>query len=87
MSERLEIHGVRCNRCQAIIFSRARHDFHYCPCEGTTIDGGFDYSRVGWVPEIGMPQNVTIHLTGVTKDQLFNDWNMRKNKFGVIPLA
>lgn len=84
--DRLEIHCIQCPGCQDIVFSRARHDMRYCTCGASSMDGGFEYARVGWKDEVGMPTNVTIHLS-VTRQQLYDDWNYRENKFGIIPLA
>lgn len=40
--------GVKCPRCGQKIWSRHRHDFRYCDCKYSFIDGGRDYMRVGW---------------------------------------
>ena len=40
--------GVRCPRCSESIWSRHRHDFRYCKCQYTFIDGGRAYLRYGF---------------------------------------
>lgn len=44
--------GIRCGKCQSEVVSLSRHDFRYCQCEACFIDGGFDYSRIGWYPGV-----------------------------------
>lgn len=34
--------------CNEVIESRSRHDFRRCPCGKSFVDGGNDYSRVGF---------------------------------------
>jgi hypothetical protein len=51
-------HGVRCNACGDRIFSNSRHDFVTCSCGDTFIDGGFDYTRVGFTTETGPPESI-----------------------------
>lgn len=36
----------RCVECGAYIQSMHRHDFVYCKCGATAIDGGFDCTRL-----------------------------------------
>ena len=39
---------VKCLVCGTYLQSKSRHDFQCCKCEnGTFVDGGFAYSRVG----------------------------------------
>jgi ribosomal protein L37AE/L43A len=79
----VKITAVKCNKCNDTIFSRAHHDFHYCTCGATFIDGGFDYVRFGYAPEAGKPEMVEIEVDA-TKSELYSDWNHRTNKYGVI---
>jgi len=39
--------AVRCPSCLIAIFSRDRHDFRWCECKTTFVDGGMDYLRFG----------------------------------------
>lgn len=67
------------------LFSRTRHDFR--TYEGHSIDGGqFDYSRVSW-PQGEPPKFVWAILHNVTYADLYNDWNLRQNKFGIHKLS
>lgn len=52
-------HGTKCNACGDRIFSNYRHDFVTCRCGKTFIDGGFDYRRGGFDPEIGPGEPIT----------------------------
>lgn len=51
--------GVECARCKERLFSLYVHDFHYCKCNGTFIDGGTVYVRYGWEPDVGKPKMIT----------------------------
>ncbi len=76
-----KVSAIECPTCKDVIYSRARHDFHYCGCGEVAIDGGFEYVRISYKNVI--PQ--TIHITvNASKDDLYDDWNFRKDKFGVI---
>lgn len=39
---------IKCNHCGDIIESKYRHDFKWCSCKTVFIDGGLDYTRVGF---------------------------------------
>jgi DNA-directed RNA polymerase subunit RPC12/RpoP len=43
----IEQTGVKCSKCGDRIFSNSRHDFNWCKCNSTFVDGGFDYVRAG----------------------------------------
>jgi len=76
-----KVSAFECEKCGDIIYSRDTHDFHYCTCGDIAIDGGFDYVKVSYKTK--MPKLVFKHISA-TKKELFNDWNNRINKFGVI---
>ena len=81
----MKIQAIQCPVCKAVIYSRARHDFHWCPCGeagGVFIDGGFDYMRCGG-PDLATIQHVEVEVV-TSRDELYNDWNLRINKFGTI---
>lgn len=44
--------GIRCGKCNSEVVSLYRHDFRYCRCGACFIDGGFDYTRIGWPPDV-----------------------------------
>jgi hypothetical protein len=81
----LRVTGVVCPACDAFIFSRARHDFHGCPCGACHVNGGFDYLRVGWQSDRVSPPRQEVRKIEATKKQLYDDWNRNKDKWGVIP--
>lgn len=51
-------YGVRCRRCGDRIFSNSRHDFVWCRCGATYVDGGFDYVKFGLSEGVGMPEQI-----------------------------
>jgi len=81
-SIRTRIATVTCNGCGDEIYSRARHDFKSCECGKTHIDGGFDYVKTGFDPSIGFSPH--IRYVNATKEELYQDWNLQKDKFGKI---
>jgi hypothetical protein len=77
----MKLIGIRCLKCGDIIYSRARHDFHYCSCGAIAIDGGFDYLKISgedWVME------KDLEIPDVDETVLYKDWNTGKDKYGVI---
>lgn len=82
----LTISAVQCPHCKDIIFSRARHDFRSCTCEKTSIDGGRSYLKLGFSASDNLPEIIRIELIGVTEKDLVDDWNYRKDRFGLIPM-
>jgi hypothetical protein len=63
---------VICTACNTGIFSVSVHDFHYCPCGSTFVDGGFDYIRFGYPPGTRRPRTVTLKVPQSMKE-LLND--------------
>ena len=83
----MKINAIKCLKCGDIIYSRSRHDFHWCSCESCAIDGGFDYIRI--TGNLENWENAEIQILENKSDDevkkiLYNDWNERKNKYGVI---
>ncbi len=76
----IKVNAIECSNCHDVIYSRAVHDFHYCSCEETFIDGGFDYIRYGG-NIVGRPFQIDVNAT---KRELYDDWNKRDDKFGLI---
>lgn len=76
---------IQCPRCGDKIYSRTRHDFHYCSCGKVFVDGGFDYLRYGWDNDI-QQQDIKIEKLDIdtTKKTLYDDWNYQYDKFGII---
>lgn len=53
--------GIRCVSCQDIIYSVMRHDFKHCKCGKVNINGGKNYTKIGF--ETGSDfENITIDL-------------------------
>lgn len=77
----MNIKAIKCGECKDIIYSRTRHDFHACSCGKTFIDGGFEYFRVG--SETMNYEIVDIEVEA-TRSELYEDWNKRFDKFGLI---
>ena len=81
------VNAIKCLKCGDIIYSRSRHDFHWCSCESCAIDGGFDYFKIvgnheNWESlKINILENKS---ENEVKKILYDDWNERKNKYGVL---
>lgn len=79
---RTRVLTVTCPECKQELYSRARHDFRYCKCKSTFVDGGLDYLRFG-----GKDLNTLVKRTRYvpfTPTQLYQDWNQSLNLLGVI---
>ena len=75
----LKIKAVKCLICNHVIYSRHRHDFRYCPCKNTAIDGGFDYVKIS-----GENWEGTDIEIDVSKEILLKDYADGVNNYGVI---
>lgn len=76
---KLKVTAAECLHCHDIIFSRALYDFRSCTCGRTSIDGGLNYTKVGGAPE----EFITfILVVPQSKVELYNDWNLRQDKYG-----
>ncbi len=42
------VDAIICPKCKATVWSRYGHDMRYCGCGYCFIDGGREYSRVGY---------------------------------------
>ncbi len=81
----MRINAIKCLNCGDVIYSRSRHDFHWCSCKSCAVDGGFDYLKIVGNKENWESTQINI-LENKTDDEvkkiLFNDWNKGKNKYG-----
>lgn len=77
----MKILARQCSICNDIVYSRARHDMRGCTCGDIAVDGGFDYSRIAY--RKNCPTTIEIEVDA-TKQELFDDWNNRNNKYGLI---
>lgn len=77
---------IICPQCKVELYSRARHDFRHCGCSfGTFVDGGFSgYIRYGGKNLEALRNSFHYRYVNATKRELYDDWNERKNKYGVI---
>jgi len=79
---RTRVVATTCNGCKQELFSRARHDFRSCKCGKTSVDGGYDYNKVGFDPNVGFTQRH--RYVKATRQELYDDWNKRTDKFGIL---
>jgi hypothetical protein len=79
-----EVTTITCPICGYTVFSRARHDFRSCNCGKVYIDGGFDYVKLGYNPELG---NIKTKQKKIpqTPMELYEDWNTGADLYGLIP--
>jgi len=40
--------SLECFDCDTVITSKSVHDFQNCKCGNIFVDGGNDYTRIGW---------------------------------------
>lgn len=73
------VYAIICPYCHDTIYSRTRHDMRFCSCEQTSIDGGFDYMKIGSVGI--MPASILL-CRNVTRRELYADWNTGADKHG-----
>lgn len=78
----VKVFGIKCPKCDDIVYSRARHDMRYCSCGDVAIDGGRAYEKVAYRKE--SPARQEILLMGTTEKDLEEDWASRRDKFGII---
>ena len=78
----MKISAIECPKCESVIYSRARHDFHWCFCGEVAIDGGFDYKKVCY-KDVG-PRHLFVEVPEVTREILLKDWNSEEDNYGLI---
>lgn len=79
---RTRVTTITCPNCKSEIYSRSRHDFHYCNCGETAVDGGFDYLR--YLAKNIQDVKQKTRYVNATRKELYDDWNTRKDLFGAI---
>jgi len=79
----MKVSAIKCPCCGDTIYSRACHDYRSCSCFGVSIDGGFDYIKVSCDPKLSNIKLCSVNVDA-TKDELYTDWNQKKDKFGLI---
>lgn len=78
--KKVKVTAIRCRICRDIIYSRARHDFRKCSCGAVSIDGGFDYTHIGYERQ-PVPKAFVMWVQ-TTKEKLYDDWNNRIDLYG-----
>lgn len=79
---KMRVTAIKCDKCFDIIYSRARHDFRSCTCGSVSIDGGRDYTKISF--RENPPEPFAFEIEGITASDLYNDWNKRIDKYGII---
>jgi len=86
----MNIKGIICPVCKDFIYSRANHDFHYCNCKSTAVDGGY-YDKIKDVLSYNRVIGNTLHdiissqiELNISYSELFNDWNKGKDIYGIM---
>lgn len=82
--KRTRVTCIQCWNCEAIIYSRARHDYRPCPCGTVAIDGGFDYVKMCFNEKV---PKMFVRYVRASREELYEDWNNCSDKFGVIANA
>lgn len=77
----MKVSCIQCPKCGDIVFSRARHDFRSCSCHEIAVDGNGDYTKICFA--IVKPKTFELKIKQ-TKQELFDDWNFGRDKFGII---
>lgn len=80
----MKVFALRCHKCETIIYSRARHDYHHCLCNNIAIDGGFDYLKFSWTEADTFTKIPEFDIGNVTKGELYDDWNKRIDNYGIV---
>jgi hypothetical protein len=81
MKKSTEVGCVICPKCHDIVYSRARHDMRNCTCGEVAIDGGRFYTKLCFKKDMPETKVITVPYSD---DEMFQDWNQRKNKLGII---
>jgi len=76
----MKVNAIKCPKCHDTIYSRARHDFRRCSCGNIFIDGGLDYIHMGGDITV---KSFKLKIKATPKE-LFNDWNLKIDKLGLI---
>lgn len=80
----MKVTVIQCPECNELVYSRARHDFRSCSCGTVSIDGGSDYTKVSYNPDVISEPVIKAVEIKATKVELYKDWNKRIDKFGII---
>lgn len=75
------INARHCPKCNYVIFSRVRHDFRWCKCKTIGIDGGQEYEHLTFKKSPKEALRIQLDIS-ITPKELFDDWNLRYDKWG-----
>jgi len=82
---RTRVWTITCPQCHVEMFSRAHYDYRMCGCPfGTAVDGGFSYVRYGGKELEPLRDSFRYRFVKASKQELYDDWNFKRNEFGVI---
>jgi len=82
----MKVQVYRCKKCDDRIYSRVKHDLRSCSCGSLAVDNGHS-NGINWINgrvignDIPKPEWIVLD---VTEPLLFDDWNMKRNKLGLI---
>ena len=78
---KVAVKAVVCYNCGLEIYSRCTHDHHYCLCGMVSVDGGFDYLKIGFKDRL---PRIKVRFINASVQELYDDWNYQINEFGII---
>lgn len=81
----MKVTSYTCTSCGDILYGRCSEDSVSCICGRSTVNGSYDKPEVvvnGNV--LVLPELKEIDLENTTPDNLFWDWDLRLDKYGVI---
>lgn len=83
---KVRVWTITCPQCGKEMYSRAPHDYRLCGCPAQTmVDGGFTgYCRYGGLYFILVRDSFRHRFIEATRQELYDDWNKRINRFGTI---
>ena len=76
------INAVECKECGDIVYSRTEDDLRKCSCGRVEVTGGHAFFKHYAVPQTEYEVK-KINLK-VTLEQLYEDWDIMGEKFGLI---
>lgn len=71
--------AIHCLKCDEVIFSMARHDYHSCSCGDVFIDGGKAYTRAGFKEDAKFKYVTLDLLTDTIKEEKNNEQGASKS--------
>lgn len=78
----MNITAYKCLSCEDIIYSRAPWDKRMCYCGRVAVEGGPNEQFMTCAPQSRV-QTLDIDVFA-TSQELFDDWDKVRNKFGLI---